>query len=85
MAIFDGKAIATVVVGLLAILAIAIGAEAYVQQSSDAAFAEFVTANTSSASEAVHPEDLAVAQPDKTQSGCPAGKRKLPTQLKPLP
>jgi hypothetical protein len=77
MALFDSRAVATVLVGLLAILAAWVAAEAYVQYSSDVALAEFVVANTSSASEAGKSEA-------KGKTGCAVGKKELPNQLIPF-
>ena len=77
MAIFDVRVIATVLVSLLVMLAIAVAADAYVQWSYDAAFEEFLTANTSSVSDADEPDS-------KSKSGCPVGKKELPTQLIPF-
>ena len=47
------------------------------QWSYDAAFEEFLTATTSSASDAEEPDT-------KSKSGCPIGKKELPTKLIPL-
>jgi hypothetical protein len=66
----------TVAVGLLTLIALAFAVSAYVSWSSDAAWNEFM--KTASASESSTP-----AQQGPT--GCPVGKRKLPTQITPLP
>lgn len=52
MPLFDSRAVAAVMVGFIVILAVAVAADAYVQRSYDAAFEDFVTANTSSVSDA---------------------------------
>jgi hypothetical protein len=65
-----------VVVELLILLAVAVAVVSYVEWSSNSAVAEFTSAATSSPS-------------DPSQSnggtGCPKGKKSLPTQVKPLP
>jgi hypothetical protein len=68
----------TVVVGLLALIGTSFAAVGYVERSSSAAFAEFMTANTSQASELDH-------SGANGKRGCPVGKRELPTQITPLP
>lgn len=77
MPVFDSRALAAALVGLLVILAVSVAADAYVQWSYDAAFEEFLTANTSSASDADEPDT-------KSQSGCPVRKKGLPTTLIPF-
>ena len=77
MPLFDSRAVAAVMVGFLAILAVAVAADAYVQRSSEAAFKEFLAANTSSASDAEKPDT-------QGKTGCPVGKKELPTQLIPF-
>lgn len=74
---FDSRAVAAILVGLLAILAVAVVAEAYVQRSYELAFEEFIAANTSSVSESDKLDT-------KSKSGCPVGKKELPTQLMPF-
>lgn len=74
MALFDSRAVATVLVGLLVILAFAVAAEAYVQWASDVAFEEFLTSNTLATSDAEKPDI-------KGKTGCPVGKKELPKQL----
>ena len=76
MALFDSRAVATALVGFLMILAVVVAADAYVQYSSDVAFAEFF-AGTSSATQA-EKDDA------KGKTGCPVGKKELPTQLIPF-
>ena len=90
MGLADSRAaVATVVVGLLTILAVAVAVDAYVQRSSDAAWAEFMSAANVSASDTDHSIGPSAAeaadQSDKGPTGCPVGKRKLPTQVRPLP
>jgi hypothetical protein len=80
--------VATVVVGLLTIFAVAVAVDAYVQRSSDAAWAEFMSAANVSASDTDDPsptESSAANQSDTGPTGCPVGKRKLPTKVRPLP
>jgi len=72
MPLLDGRAVAAVMVGFVAILALAVAADAYVQRSYDAAFEEFLAANTPS--DAVKPDV-------ESKLGCPVGKKELPTQL----
>jgi hypothetical protein len=81
----SGACVATVVVGLLAIFAVAVAVDAYVEWSSDAAFAEFMRAANASASDTNNPSSSAANQSDKGSTGCPVGKRKLPTEVRPLP
>ena len=78
-----GAGVATVVVGLLTIFAVAVAVDAYVKWSSDAAFAEFMIAANVSASDTNNPSSA--ANRSDTSTGCPVGKRKLPTQVRPLP
>ena len=78
---FNSREVGTVI-GLLTVAAITFAvAIDYVERSSNAAFAEFMTATSSSASD----QSSAPAQSDNGRTGCPQGKRKLPTQLIPLP
>ena len=76
--------VAAVVVGLLTIFAVAVAVDAYVKWSSDAAFAEFMSAANVSASDTNNPSSAA-NRSDTGSTGCPVGKRKLPTQVRPLP
>jgi hypothetical protein len=71
----------TAAVGLLAVIALAFAISGYVNWSSDAAWNEFMSAT--SASDQDRPNESSTVQQGPT--GCPVGKRKLPTQLKPLP
>ena len=81
----SGAGVATVVVGLLTIFAVAVAVDGYVESSSDAALAEFISAANVSASDTNNPSSSASDQSDKGPTGCPVGKRKLPTQVRPLP
>jgi hypothetical protein len=65
----------TVAVELLIIVALGFAVVGYVGWSSDAVVAEFMSATKSSASD----------QSGTGPSGCPVGKRKLPTQLPTTP
>ena len=69
---------ATVDVELLTVVALGFAVVGYVEWSSDAALNKFMSANRSS-----------VSEPDQSNSqrktGCPVGKKELPTQLRPLP
>jgi hypothetical protein len=82
---------ATVVVELLILLALAFAVVSYVEWSSNTVVAEFMRATESSASDprASDPshseESSARIQPPKGSTGCPVGKKSLPTQLAPLP
>jgi len=71
----------TAAVGLLTAIALAFAASVYSNRSLDAAWDEFMSAT--SASDQDRPNASSAVQQGAT--GCPAGKRKLPTQLKPLP
>ena len=84
MGLADSRAaLATVVIGLLTIFAVAVAVDAYVESSSDAAWAEFMSAANVSASDTNNPSSAA-NQPATGSTGCPVGKRKLPTQVRPL-
>jgi hypothetical protein len=77
---------ATVVVMLLTLLALAFAAVSYVEWSSNAAVAEFLSAVEQSASDPHHSsESPAQIQSLKGRTGCPQGKRTPPTGLLPLP
>ena len=80
----SGAGVATVVVGLLTIFAVAVAVDGYVESSSDAALAEFISAANVSASDTNNPSSAA-HQSDTGPTGCPVGKRKLPTEVRPLP
>jgi len=77
---------ATVAVVLLTSLALALAVVSYVEWSSNAAVAEFMSATEASASDPNHSnESPAPIQSLKGRTGCPQGKRSLPTELMPLP
>jgi hypothetical protein len=82
MPTFDSQRLwpAVVAVGVLGIGGFVYAAIGYVERTSDAAFAEFLVATASPTS---NPAPLA-QQPQQGGTGCPVGKRKLPTQLIPL-
>ena len=65
----------TAAVGLLAVIALAFAVSVHSNLSSDAAWHELMSAS--------------VSEPDQSisqgKTGCPQGKRKLPTQITPLP
>ena len=78
MPILDSRGGTTVVIGLFTFVAVAAAGVGYVERrSSDAAWAEFMRAATVSATE-----------PDRSstrgKTGCPVGKRELPTKLIPF-
>ena len=81
----SGACVATVVVGLLSIFAIAVAVDGYVEWSSDAALAQFMNAANVSASDPTSTESSAANQSDTGSTGCRVGKRKLPTQVRPIP
>jgi hypothetical protein len=85
MPLFNSQGIGTtVVVGLFAAVALAFAVVSYVEWSSDAAVAEFMTAT--SVSDTDHTNEASTpVQSDAGPSGCPVGKKKLPTQAVPLP
>jgi hypothetical protein len=81
----------TVVVELLILLALAFAVVSYIEWSSNNAVAEFTRATRSSASQssASDPNQSSDSS-DRIQrhdgrTGCPKGKKPLPTQLMPLP
>ena len=83
MPLFNGQAIGTpVLVAFLTVVAIAFVIERYVEWSSEAAMAEFMIAT--SASDHSNESSTAVQFHDR-RTGCPVGKRKLPTQLPTTP
>jgi glucose-6-phosphate dehydrogenase assembly protein OpcA len=77
MQILDSRTAITVAIGLFTAVAVATAAIGYVEQSSDAALAEFIRAANEPASE--HAQPVA-----KGKTGCPVAKRELPTQLIPF-
>jgi hypothetical protein len=75
----------TVAVVLLTLLALAFAVVRYVEWSSNAAVAEFMSAAESSVSDPNHSDESpAPIQSLKRRTGCPQGKRSLPTELMPL-
>jgi hypothetical protein len=83
MLLFNSQAIGTpVLVAFLTVVAIAFVIERYVEWSSEAAMAEFMIAT--SASDHSNESSTAVQFHDR-RTGCPVGKRKLPTQLPTTP
>ena len=83
MPLLNGHAIGTVLmVAVLTAVAIAFAVVSYVEWSSEAAMAEFITAT--SASDHSNESSTAV-QFHNRRTGCPVGKRKLPTQLPTTP
>ena len=77
MTILDSRTAMTVAIGLFTAVAVATAGIGYVERSSDAALAEFMRAASAPAS--------APDQPNaKGKTGCPVGKRELPTQLIPF-
>jgi len=81
----SGAGVATVVVGLLTIFAVAVAVDGYVEWSSDVALAKFMSAANVSASDTNNPSSSTANQSDTGSTGCPVGKRKLPTEVRPLP
>ena len=76
----------TLAVVLLTLFALAFAVVGYVEWSSNAAVAEFMSASEASASGPNHSnESPAPIQSLKGRTGCPQGKRSLPTELMPLP
>jgi hypothetical protein len=76
----------TVAVALLALLVLAFAVVSYVEWSSNAAVAAFMSATEASASEPNHSNGSpAPIQSLKGRTGCPQGKRPLPTELMPFP
>ncbi|WOH68724.1 hypothetical protein [Bradyrhizobium sp. BWA-3-5] len=71
----------TVAVELLALLALAFAVVSYVEWSSNKAVAEFMSASDPNQSAG----SSAPVQPANGRTGCPKGKKVLPTQLAPLP
>jgi len=76
----------TAAVALLTLLALGFAVVGYVEWSSNAAVTEFMSATRSSASDPNHSDESSASiQSLKGPTGCPQGKRSLPTQLMPLP
>ena len=77
---------ATVAVELLAVFALVLAFAVYVEWSSDTAVAEFMRVTELSVPDASgSAEAAAPIQSGKGRTGCPVGKKSLPTQLLPLP
>lgn len=77
---------ATVAVVPLTLFVLAFAVVGYVEWSSNVAVAEFMSAIEASASDPNHSNESPTAiQSLKGQTGCPRGKRPLPTELVPLP
>ena len=75
-----------VVVGLFTLLALTFAVVSYVEWSSNVAVAAFTSATESSASDPNHSSEVAAEiQSPNGRTGCPQGKRSLPTQLMPVP
>jgi len=76
----------TVTVVLFTLLVLAFAVVSYVEWSSNGAVAEFMSATETSASVPNRSnESPAPIQSLKGRTGCPQGKRPLPTELMPLP
>ena len=76
----------TTVVELLILFAFAFAVFGYVKWSSSTVVAEFKSPARSSASDLNHASKSSTPiQSFKGQTGCPQGKRSLPTQLVPMP
>ena len=76
----------TVAVVPLTLLVFAFAVVSYLEWSSNAAVAEFMSATGVSVSDPNHSnESPAPIQSVTGRTGCPQGKRSLPTQLTPLP
>jgi hypothetical protein len=74
------------VVGLFTLFAFAFAVDSYVKWPPRAVAAVSMHATASLASDPnLSDESLAHVEPLKGQTGCPVGKRSLPTQLTPLP
>jgi hypothetical protein len=87
MPLFNSRGISTAaVLGLLTVVAVVFAVVGYMEWSSHAAWAEFMSATTSSASDQDRSNESATpVQSPNGLTGCPVGKRKPPTQLIPLP
>jgi hypothetical protein len=76
----------TVAVVLLTLLVLGFAVVSYVEWSSTVAVAEFMSATEASASDPNHSNvSPAPIQSLKGRTGCPQGKKPLPTELMPLP
>ena len=77
--------VTTVAVDVLILVALAFAVVGYVEWSSDSAWSEYMSAAKLSASDTDHSNKSSVAQSDNgSKTGCPVGKRILPTQVRPL-
>jgi hypothetical protein len=73
------------VVGLFTLFALAFAVDSYVKWPPNAVAAVHMNATASWASDPNHSNaSLAQVEPHKGQTGCPVGKKSLPTQLMPL-
>lgn|GEM_PF-2581205 len=76
----------TVAVDVLILVALAFAVVGYVEWSSDSAWSEYMSAAKLSASDTDHSNESSAPQSDHaSKTGCPVGKRNLPTQVRPLP
>jgi hypothetical protein len=83
MPLFSGQAMGTLVlVAVLTVVAIAFAVVGYVEWSSWAAMAEFISATSASDHSS---ESSTAVEFHNRRTGCPVGKRKLPTQLPTTP
>ena len=74
----------TVAAQLVTVVALGFAVVGYVEWSSDKAVAEFMSATSVSLPDRSNEASTLVQSPTG-RTGCPQGKRKLPTQLTPLP
>ena len=89
MSTFDSRRLwpAVVAVGLLVVGGSVYAASGYVERSSDAAFARFMGATASPTSHSAQSGEASAPAQQTTQqgrTGCPVGKRELPSQLIPF-
>ena len=73
------------VVGLFTLSALAFAADSYVKWPSNTAAATSMKATGPLASDPNHSKSLAQVEAPGGKTGCPVGKKSLPTQLMPLP
>ncbi|KRR18929.1 hypothetical protein CQ14_18730 [Bradyrhizobium lablabi] len=76
---------ATVVVDLLILLTLAFAVVSYVEWSSNTVVAEFMRTAEQSASDPNHSRESSARPQSQGPTGCPVGRKALPTQLAPLP
>jgi len=74
----------TVAAQLVTVVALGFSVVGYVEWSSDKTVAEFMRATSASLPDRSNEASTLVQSPTG-RTGCPQGKRKLPTQLTPLP